>query len=91
MGRKSGHNKPFLRPSGGKTFTYKWGPIQDTPKDINSRRARRRRLKEEQSVVKCNATPGSQGFDNKVTYTYNPQITSSGPQNGAYVECDYVV
>ena len=91
MARKSGHNKPFLRKGGGKSFKYKWGPFQDLPKDVNDRAARRRKRKEGQSVVKCNATPGSQGYDNKVTYVYNQQVVNGNIQNGAYVECDYVV
>jgi hypothetical protein len=91
MARKSGHNKPFLRKGGGKAFKYKWGPFQDTPKDIDARRAKKRKKQESERIVKCNATPGSQGFDNKVTYTYHQQLVGGVIQNGAYVECDYVV
>jgi hypothetical protein len=88
MARKSGHNKPYLRKGGGRTFKYKWGPFQDLPKDINDRAARRR--KDAKPSAKCNATPGSQGFDNKVTYVYKVFISEDGVNNGAYVECDYV-
>jgi hypothetical protein len=87
MARKSGHNKPYLRKGGGKSFKYKWGPFQDLPKDINAREAKRRKT----IISKCNATPGSQGYDNKVTYTYNQQVVNGDIQNGAYVECNYVV
>ena len=90
MGRKSGHNTPYIRKGGGKDFIYKWGPLQDLPKDINDRSAKRKKIKDSQKIVKCNATPGSQGYDNKVTYTYTPQVTSEGLQHGAYVECNYV-
>ena len=87
MGRKSGHIKPFQRKGGGRSFKYKWGPIKDLPKDINEREAKRRKT----TTSKCNATPGSQGYDNKVTYVYNQQVVNGNIQNGAYVECDYVV
>lgn len=88
MARKSGHNKPYLRKGGGKTFKYKWGPFQDLPKDINDREARRK--KDAKPLLICEATPGSQGYDNKVTYVYVPFISEGIINNGAYVECDYV-
>lgn len=58
---------------------YKWSPFKGDKK-------RKKKIKIKDSNGFCNATPGSQGIDNNVTYVYNPSI------NGhlAYVECDYV-
>ena len=88
MGRKSGHNKPYQRKGGGKSFKYKWGPFKDLPKDIDARNAKRKKREKEVPLSKrCTATPFSQGIDNVVKYVYN----DAGPNNHlAYVECNYV-
>jgi hypothetical protein len=38
----------------------------------------------------CNATKGSQGFDNITGYVYELVVVSGVQQKLAYVECDYV-
>ena len=89
MGRKSGHNKPFLRKGGGGAFKYKWGPFKDLPKNINERNDKRRKKKISDKL--CNAPAGSQGEDFVVTYTVQCLVDSEGLHKYAYVECDYVV
>ena len=80
------NNKKFLRnkPTNG-GFKYKWSPTQDLPKDIDVRNTKRKK----DNILKnfCNATPFSQGIDNKVKYVYE---VISFTENKAYVECDYV-
>lgn len=85
--RKSGHKTPFISKGGGKSFTYKWGPSQDLPKNINERDAKR--IKEIITKI-CTATPGSQGIDSKVEYVWNQMLINGQIEHGAYVECDYV-
>jgi hypothetical protein len=89
MGRKSGHKKPFLRKPSNGGFKYKWGPINDLPKDINARNAKRK--KKSKKVKLCNASAGSQGEDLVVTYTYQHTLETDGEHKYAYVACDYVV
>lgn len=72
---------------GKKTFVRKTNPLnlyKWTPFDDNKKRQKRNRVRG--PVQFCNATAGSQGVDNIVTYVYNP----SGNNHVAYVECDYV-
>jgi hypothetical protein len=38
----------------------------------------------------CNATKGSQGYDNITGYVYQMVVVSGVQQKLAYVECDYV-
>ena len=38
----------------------------------------------------CNATKGSQGYDNITGYVYQLVVVSGVQQKLAYVECDYV-
>jgi hypothetical protein len=93
MGRKSGHDKPYLRKGGGKTFTYKWGPFKDNPKDLNAREVRRRKIKDESPITEgCDAKAGSQGQDYDVQYVAQQIVNPDGSVGRyAYVECDYVV
>lgn len=56
---------------------YKWAPDKSDKK--------KRKHTSSGPTQFCNATAGSQGIDNIVTYVYQ-----SGTNHLAYVECDYV-
>jgi len=78
--------KQFLRnKSTNSGFEYKWSPTVELPKDIDIRRTKRKKDKNLKNF--CNATPLSQGIDNKVKYVYK---FISYDKHVAYVECDYV-
>ena len=66
-------------------FQYRWSPTDDLPKDIDVRRAKRKKGKEYKNF--CNALPFSQGIDNVVLYVYE---SLSAKEHLAYVECGYV-
>ena len=68
----------YYRPTDG-AFQYKW-----SPEKFNKKPKKRDKLVLRKKT--CTATPGSQGFDNVVTYVY--QLV--GGQHLAYVECGYV-
>ena len=60
---------------------YRWKP-SDQNKLIFPTRTRK--------TIHCNATPGSQGFDNDTGYCYRVDIVGGVETHIAYVECDYV-
>lgn len=66
-------------------FQYRWSPTDGLPKDIDVRRAKRKKGKEYKNF--CNAVPFSHGIDNVVLYVYE---SLSATEHLAYVECGYV-
>lgn len=70
--------KTFFRKTNPSNL-YKWTPFDGDKK-------RRKKSKISGDIEFCNATPGSQGIDNNVTYVYKQSISG----HLAYVECDYV-